>query len=217
MVSVKQQIIHDSVKHALSSKHVLSSLLLLVSLHCLARYRYTNKHAGFRCGTISLINMTTCTLCSKTAFIRVSMTSLYRLSQPLPLASYPAWVRGYPSLLTNTATSLAGSPPSICCSWQEVSELFPGDAILEVNGERVKYAPVEKVVEAITRVPPDNSEMSVRLVVSLCTLVHCDSGVVCFIEIEPLRIVQSQRYIESAEILWRTRLVHIYVSTCTCV
>ena len=42
--------------------------------------------------------------------------------------------------------------------------LFPGDAILEVNGERVKYAPVEKVVEAITRVPPDSSEMSVRLI-----------------------------------------------------
>ena len=33
-----------------------------------------------------------------------------------------------------------------------LSELFPGDAILEVNGERVKYAPVEKVVEAIARV-----------------------------------------------------------------
>ena len=33
-----------------------------------------------------------------------------------------------------------------------LSGLFPGDAILEVNGERVKYAPVEKVVEAITRV-----------------------------------------------------------------
>ena len=45
-----------------------------------------------------------------------------------------------------------------------LSGLFPGDAILEVNGERVKYAPVEKVVEAITRVPPDSSEMSVRLV-----------------------------------------------------
>ena len=30
---------------------------------------------------------------------------------------------------------------------------FPGDAIVEVNGQRVKYAPVEKVVEAITRVP----------------------------------------------------------------
>ena len=38
-------------------------------------------------------------------------------------------------------------PPSL------LSELFPGDAILEVNGERVKYAPVEKVVEAITRAP----------------------------------------------------------------
>ena len=34
-----------------------------------------------------------------------------------------------------------------------------GDAILEVNGERVKYAPVEKVVEAITRVAPDTGEM----------------------------------------------------------
>ena len=45
-----------------------------------------------------------------------------------------------------------------------VSGLFPGDTILEVNGERVKYAPVEKVVEAITKVPPDSSEMSVRLV-----------------------------------------------------
>ena len=33
------------------------------------------------------------------------------------------------------------------------------DAILEVNGERVKYAPVEKVVEAITRVAPDSGEM----------------------------------------------------------
>ena len=30
--------------------------------------------------------------------------------------------------------------------------LFPGDTILEVNGERVKYSPVEKVVEAITTV-----------------------------------------------------------------
>ena len=28
-----------------------------------------------------------------------------------------------------------------------------------MNGERVKYAAVEKVVEAITRVPPDSSEM----------------------------------------------------------
>ena len=27
--------------------------------------------------------------------------------------------------------------------------LYPGDAIIEVNGELVKYAPVEKVVEAI--------------------------------------------------------------------
>ena len=45
-----------------------------------------------------------------------------------------------------------------------LSGLFPGDAILEVNGERVKYAPVEKVVEAITRVPTDSSEMSVRLI-----------------------------------------------------
>ena len=34
-----------------------------------------------------------------------------------------------------------------------LSGLFPGDTILEVNGERVKYAPVEKVMEAITRVP----------------------------------------------------------------
>ena len=45
------------------------------------------------------------------------------------------------------------------------SWLFPGD--MEVNGdigERVKYAPVEKVVEAITRVPPDIRVMSVRLV-----------------------------------------------------
>ena len=40
-----------------------------------------------------------------------------------------------------------------------LSGLFPGDAILGVNGERVKYAPVEKVVEAITRVSPDSSEM----------------------------------------------------------
>ena len=45
-----------------------------------------------------------------------------------------------------------------------LSGLFPGDAILEVNGERVKYALVEKVVEAITTVPPDSSAMSVRLV-----------------------------------------------------
>ena len=45
-----------------------------------------------------------------------------------------------------------------------LSGLFPGDAILEVNDERVKYAPVEKVVEAITRVLPDSSDMSVRLV-----------------------------------------------------
>ena len=44
------------------------------------------------------------------------------------------------------------------------SGLFPGDTILEVNGERVKYAPVEKVVETITRVPPDSREMSVRLI-----------------------------------------------------
>ena len=28
-----------------------------------------------------------------------------------------------------------------------------------LNGERVKYAPVEKVVEAITRVAPDTREM----------------------------------------------------------
>ena len=42
--------------------------------------------------------------------------------------------------------------------------LFPGDAILEVNGERVKHASVEKVVEAITRVPPDITAMSVRLI-----------------------------------------------------
>ena len=33
------------------------------------------------------------------------------------------------------------------------SGLFSGDTILEVNGERVQYALVEKVVEAITRVP----------------------------------------------------------------
>ena len=45
-----------------------------------------------------------------------------------------------------------------------VSGLFPGDAILEENGERVKYARVEKVVEAITRVPPDSTEISVRLI-----------------------------------------------------
>ena len=32
--------------------------------------------------------------------------------------------------------------------------LFPGNTILEVNGERVKYTPVEKVVEAVTRFPP---------------------------------------------------------------
>ena len=31
--------------------------------------------------------------------------------------------------------------------------MFSGDTILEVNGERVQYALVEKVVEAITRVP----------------------------------------------------------------
>ena len=62
------------------------------------------------------------------------------------------------------------SPPSL------LSGLFPGDAILEVNGERVKYAPVEKVVEAITRVPPDSSEMSVRLVLVIVQL-----DVVCFI------------------------------------
>ena len=36
--------------------------------------------------------------------------------------------------------------------------LFPGDAILEVNGEGVKYAPVEKVVAAITRVSPRSRE-----------------------------------------------------------
>ena len=30
---------------------------------------------------------------------------------------------------------------------------------------RVKYAPVEKVVEATTRIPPDISEMSVRLTI----------------------------------------------------
>ena len=42
-----------------------------------------------------------------------------------------------------------------------LSGLFPGDAM---NGERVKYTPVEKVVEAIARVPPDSSEMSVRLI-----------------------------------------------------
>ena len=41
-----------------------------------------------------------------------------------------------------------------------LSGLFPGDAIMEVNGERVKYAPAEKVVETITRVPPDSREMS---------------------------------------------------------
>ena len=44
-------------------------------------------------------------------------------------------------------------------STSSLSGLFPGDAILEVNGERVKYAPVEKVVEAITRVDPDSGEM----------------------------------------------------------
>ena len=48
-----------------------------------------------------------------------------------------------------------------------LSGLFPGDTILEVNGERVKYAPVEKVVDAITRVPPDSSEMSVRLYIEI--------------------------------------------------
>ena len=52
-----------------------------------------------------------------------------------------------------------------------LSGLFPGDTILEVNGERVKYAPVEKVVEAITRVPPDSSEMSVRLIYHYMVLV----------------------------------------------
>ena len=40
-----------------------------------------------------------------------------------------------------------------------LSGLFPGDATVEVNCERVKYAPVEKVVEAIPRVPSDSSEM----------------------------------------------------------
>ena len=43
-----------------------------------------------------------------------------------------------------------------------LSVLFPGDTILEVKSERVKYVPVGKVVEAITRVPSDSSEMSVR-------------------------------------------------------
>ena len=35
--------------------------------------------------------------------------------------------------------------------------MFPGDAILEVNGERLKYAPLEMVVEAITRVSSSSS------------------------------------------------------------
>ena len=39
-----------------------------------------------------------------------------------------------------------------------LSGLLPGDAILEVNGGKVKHSPVE-LVEAITRVPPDSREM----------------------------------------------------------
>ena len=45
-----------------------------------------------------------------------------------------------------------------------LSGLFPGDAILKVTGESINHAPEEKVVEAITRVPPDSSEMSLRLI-----------------------------------------------------
>ena len=50
-----------------------------------------------------------------------------------------------------------------------LSVLFLGDAILEVNGERVKYAPVEKVVEAISSA--DSSEMSVRPIIIPLVLV----------------------------------------------
>ena len=51
--------------------------------------------------------------------------------------------------------------------------LMVGDAILEVNGERVKYAPVEKVVEAITRVPyPPLQFFRCSSIIVCATVIH---------------------------------------------
>ncbi len=36
--------------------------------------------------------------------------------------------------------------------------LYPGDAIIEVDGQNVKYAPVEEVVRAITEHARENEE-----------------------------------------------------------
>lgn len=46
--------------------------------------------------------------------------------------------------------------------------LYPGDAIVEVNGVDVKYAPVEKVVEAIQKGAKDG-ERYVRDWKQLCS------------------------------------------------
>ena len=60
--------------------------------------------------------------------------------------------------------------------------LYPGDSILEVNGQDVKYAPVEDVVEVIMGVSKSNNykERSVCLFTCLfvCLFVCCDCCVV---------------------------------------
>ena len=67
-----------------------------------------------------------------------------------------------------------------------VSGLFPGDAILEENGERVKYAQVEKVVEAITRVPPGSTEISVsQCIYHMMIVVRATLRVTILCRIEP--------------------------------
>lgn len=47
-------------------------------------------------------------------------------------------------LQTFVQSVLPGSPSFM-------AGLYPGDALVEVNGEDVKYAPVEKVVDAIQK------------------------------------------------------------------
>ena len=79
-----------------------------------------------------------------------------------------------------------------------------------MNGEGVKHAPVEKVVEAITRVPPDSSEMSVKLIYHYTINDSCTSYSTGCVE-SNLKFVKGRAHICFVHILmYQNTHDHVY-------
>ena len=73
------------------------------------------------------------------------------VTTPLPLQSYGRYKEKGRVLQTFVQSVAPGSPAFM-------GGLYPGDAIMEVNGVSVRYAPVEEVVQKISSVPHTSSD-----------------------------------------------------------